>query len=356
MEKFVLASVGNAQLIDQLTGELIADSKTLTESGISFSVTAEDIRGGQANALIAQYFHDSAMTLTLTDALFSLEYLALNVGGTIRTGADNAMTVETVTVTTPNTIQVSATPKPVFSFGTIGWYTISGKEDWSKITFVGNTASVADLPVGTSVCVKYAKEDASAETFTVSSAFIPSQVSLMLTLPLFKATTEATYSSSSKVGEIQVQIPNFILSGASELSLTAGGASTTSLSGNALATFGGASCDSNEGYYANLVKIIYNKDEFDGIKNLVIADSDIDLAKTDTQTLEVYGLYGSGIKAPKLISNSKLTFTSSNSATATVGQHTGVVTAVANGTANIEVTVTTASGKTLVAQAVVTVA
>ena len=46
-QRFILAGVGDIQFFDQGTGDLIVTSKTLTDSGISFSVTAEDIRGGK---------------------------------------------------------------------------------------------------------------------------------------------------------------------------------------------------------------------------------------------------------------------------------------------------------------------
>ena len=353
-ERFILAGVGDIQLFDQSTGEIIVTSKTLTDSGINFSVTAEDIRGGMANAILGKYFHDTAMELTLTDALFSLEYLALNVGGTISASAD-VLTMEQVTTTVADTITVTGTPKEFGNAGTIGWYSIAGKDNWSKITFEGQSATVANLPVGTTVCVKYIATDASAEQFTVSSAFIPDQVHAILTLPLFKSTTgsDAGFTSSSKVGEIQVDIPNFLLAGAQELSLSSSGAATTALSGSALATYTGQEGCSDSGYYAILKQIVYNKDEWADVKAIVIADSDVDLAPAETQTLEVYALY-SGVKAPRLLDNSKLTFTSSADSYAEVGANTGVVTAVADGTANIEVVVT---GHTdLNAMCVVTVA
>ncbi len=44
MSQYILAGVGNIQLFSP-TGDLILTSKTLTDSGISVSVTAEDIRG-----------------------------------------------------------------------------------------------------------------------------------------------------------------------------------------------------------------------------------------------------------------------------------------------------------------------
>ena len=351
--RFILAGVGDIQLFDQATGEIIVTSKTLTDSGINFSVTAEDIRGGKANAILGKYFHDTAMELTLTDALFSLEYLALNVGGTI-TASANVLTTEQVTTAVADTITVTNTPQTFGSVGTIGWYSIAGKDEWTKITFEGKNATVSNLPEGTTVCVKYVYQDASAEQFVVSSAFIPDQCYAILTLPLFKATvgSDASYTSSSKVGEVQVEIPNFLLAGAQELSLSSSGAATTALSGSALASYTGQEgCDA-DGYYAILKQIVYNKDEWADVKAIVIADSDIDLAPAETQTLEVYALY-SGVKAPRLLDNSKLTFTSSDDSYAEVGAHTGVVTAVADGTATIEVVVTDHSDFN--AKAVVTV-
>ena len=128
------------------------------------------------------------------------------------------------------------------------WYRLPSSDSWSKITFnaTTKTASVAGLASGTTVCVKYIHNDASASQFVVSSAFIPDQVHAVLTLPLFKATvgSDSSYTSSSKVGEVQVDIPNFLLAGAQELSLSSSGAATTALSGSALASYtGNEGCD-----------------------------------------------------------------------------------------------------------------
>lgn len=358
MANYVLASVGDVQLFNQNDGSLIVTSKTLTDSGINFSVTEEEIRGGLGNAKISSYFHDSAMGLTLTDALFNMQYLALNVGGEITASAD-VLTIEQVTIATADEIVVTSEPKKFGNIGYIGWYTIAGKDEWNKVVFDPTTkkATVATgtLPADTVVCVKYIKTDAAAEQFVVSSAFIPSQVYAILTLPLFKAGTDssASLTSSSKVGEIQVEIPNFMLAGTQDLSLTAAGAATTSLSGSALVSYTGTEGCDGQGFYAKLKQITFGKSEWADVKAIVVADSDIDLAVGDTQALEVYALYG-GAKAPRLIDNAKLTFTSSATATATVAN--GVVTAVAAGEAVIEVVVTDTAYSSLNAKAVVTVA
>lgn len=353
-QKFVLASVGTAQFFDQSSGDLIVTSKTLVDSGINFSVTAEEIRGGLSNSLLSMYLHDSTMALTMTDSLFCLDYLSLQTGSIIQAGAD-ILTVEQVTTTVANKITVKDTPQKFGQFGVIGWYALSGSDDWTTITFdqETKTANVTDLPQGTTVCVKYTKTDASAEQFTVSSAFIPAQVYAVITLPLFKSGTDSKqFSNSSKVGEIQVEIPNFMFDGAVDLALTSSGATTTPLSGHALTTFTGLEgCDSNDGYYAKLKQVTYNKDEFADVKAIVVADANVELLANEVQTLQIYAIY-SGIKAPKLIDNSKLVFVSSNDTYATVDQ-TGKVEAKAQGSATIEIHVKTK--QSLQTAAVVTV-
>ena len=168
---------------------------------------------------------------------------------------------------------------------------------------------------------------------------------------LFRSDTKQ-YSNSSKVGEVQVEIPNFMFDGNMELALTSAGTTTTPLSGNALATFTGSEgCDSNDGYYAKLKQVTYNKDEFADVKAIVVADANVELLANEVQTLQVYAIY-SGIKAPKLIDNSKLVFVSSNDTYATVDQ-TGKVEAKAQGSATIEIHVKTK--QSLQTAAVVTV-
>lgn len=66
-----LAGVGTAEVFNG--NQLMFRSKSLTDEGWSLGITAEEIRGGAANALLGQYFHDSNLSVTLTDALFDLQ-------------------------------------------------------------------------------------------------------------------------------------------------------------------------------------------------------------------------------------------------------------------------------------------
>lgn len=351
-QKYILAGVGTAELIDKTSGNIVATSKTLVNSGVSFTVTANDVRGGLANKLLGQYFSDATMSITLEDALFDLNYLSLNTGGTISVGGD-IMTTEQVTTTVADTITVTSTPQSFLTLGTIGWYSVAGSETWSKVAFSGSNATVAGLASGTTVCIKYLKEDAVSEQFTVSSTFIPSQCYLLLTLPLFKTGLDTTtYASSSKVGEVQVEVPTYQLSGGQELNLTSSGTATSSISGMALASLSGASSCDSAGDYAYIKKIIFGQDEFANVKAIVVEDSDLDLTVGGTQTLILYKMYFGNI-LPALLENNKVTFTSGTTGVATVSS-AGVVTGVSAGTSTIICVVT---GHTnLVATATVTVA
>ena len=117
-----------------------------------------------ANALLSRYLHDSAMALTLTDALFDFSYMALNVGGTIQTGAD-VLTVEQVTTAEANKITVSETPQKFGNFGVIGWYSVVGEDNWTKITFDADSGTFSD-PNTLSTILKGLGFEASIEQVT----------------------------------------------------------------------------------------------------------------------------------------------------------------------------------------------
>lgn len=349
---YLVAGVGTINLFDPSTNALILTSKTLTEQGLNFGSTAEEARGGMGNALLGKYYHDTQFGLTLTDQLFDLQYLALNCGGGIQATSD-VMTNEQVTITTANTITVSKTPVS-FNGAVVGWAKKSTADDtaYVPITFTGKTASITGAAVGDLYCVKYFYNDISARKFVVNTAYIPAVVRAIATFPLFKAGTSTDqYTSSSQIGEMQIDIPNFQLEGAQELSLSSGGISTASLSGSALSTFSGSGGCSDNGYYATVTEIIYGRGAWDNVVSLAVADSDIDLAVGETQPITVYAIYANGT-TPSIVDNSLLTFTSGQEETATVDA-TGLITAASTGTTNIEIVATDKT--TLSAYAVVTV-
>ena len=350
---YLVAGVGTVQLFDPSTNALILTSKTLTDEGFNFGSTAEEARGGAANALLGKYYHDTVFGLTLTDQLFDLQYLALNCGGAIQAGSD-VMTNEQVVINTANTLAVSKTPV-AFNGAVVGWAKKSTEPDsaYRLVEFTGKQATIDGASVNDVFCVKYFYNDVTARKFVVNTAYIPSTVHAIATYPLFKSgTSTETYTSSSQIGEIQVDIPLFQLEGQQELALTSGGIASASLSGSALSTFSGNGGCTDTGYYAIISEIIYGKSTWDNVVNLAVASSDITLNVSDTQKIKVYAIYSDGT-VPAVVDNSLLTFTSDSDSIAIVNA-SGVVTGQSAGTTNIEVVAT--DKPSLSAYAVVTVA
>ena len=335
MSNYILAGVGTIEAFTQSSTQptKIFTSKTLQESGISISVTAEDIRGGLSNPLLGRYFHDSILEANITDALFNLQYLALNVGGEVVVGGSSLVT-ETVTAGS-GTLTVQGTPVAFGAAGTVGWYTPAGQEDWAPLTFEGKVAT-ASVTSGTDYCVRYNANDAGIQEFVVPSAIIPSEVHLVMTYPLFAGgTSPEAISTSSQVGELIVDIPRFQFAGNVELSLTSSGAATSNLSGSALASYTTANCN-DMGSYGTVKQKIYGGNWYDELTTIAVDGGNFSIANGATKTLKVIGIFKNGTG---VLDNSKLTFTSSASSTASV-TNAGVVTGAATGSANITITVT----------------
>jgi hypothetical protein len=341
MERYILAGVGTIEGFTQsdTQPQKIFTSTTLQEAGLNTSVTAEDIRGGLSNPLLGRYFHDSLLESTITDALFDLSYIALNVGGDIVVGGDSLVN-ESITVSTAGQITVVGTPVAFGNAGTVGWYTIEGQENWNPITFSGKTATVEGLTVGTKVCVRYNAHDNGLKQFTIPSNVIPSEIHLVMTYPLFAASANVnTLSTSSQVGELVVDIPRFQLNGSVELSMTSSGAATSNLSGSALAVNDTVNC-TDMGRYGTVKLKAFGGNWYDSLIAMAVDGADVALAVDETSTLSVIGIYqDNGSSMTGKLSNDTLTFTSGNDEIATVTSG-GVVTGISAGTTTIDINVT----------------
>lgn len=357
----LLAGVMNANFYDS-DGNLILSSKTLMESGITFSITAEEARGGEGNALLGRYYHTSSFGLTLTDQVFNLKYLALNCGGAITAGAD-VITEEEITITEAGKITVNGTPTAVDNLGTIGWYRLQTNDDSSfqKITFIGKVASVEGLVVGTKVCVKYTIVNDAARKFRVNTQFIPSVVRAELIGKLFRTGNSGMSSGTgdngmenlSQIGTVIVKVPQFQFDGNVTLNLTSTTNASVPLTGQALANYTG-SCNS-QGWYAEIIEVPFTGGPWTNVNKIAVAGGVIKLKSGEFATLEVWRTFNDGTKADK-VRNSLLTFTAETGKTSvfTVTAD-GVVTAGSTaGTGFIEVIATDQPELKSIAQITVT--
>lgn len=334
--------LAGAATVDMLVGDqLIATATTLLDSSITVGSTAEEVRGGPGAKLLGKYYHTSTFDINLTDVLFKLEYFAFQTGSAIQQIAD-VFTSEQVTLGAGGSGTITGTPAVYQSYGTIGWAAKPGSDAYQKITFTEKAFTVAGAKEGDIYCVKYISTDNAARQITVSSSFIPSEVTLVMTANLYRAggRGENDVNNSSKIGIVQVLVPRFQFNGSMELSMTSTGVANSPIAGSALDN-PSADC-SDGGYYAIITEQLSGSSWYDNVFALAIEDSDIELATTTgTATLSVYALplNGAAFKPPY----EDLTFTSAANGTATVTQE-GVVTGVAQGSTTVTVSIKNKAG------------
>ena len=341
MRKF-LASVGSAKWLGRKDGKLyhIADIKTLTESTLSFSSSMEEVRAGEGAQLYGRFNHSAGMTITLTDAMFDLDYIAQQVGAEIGHGG-TAFTTSEQFENAGATVTLTHTPGKLGESCGLNAYIVwvrpagcAADDDDCKIVTLDEPTTTITVPEelrGQTICVDYLVENAANQIIKIASNFVPSEGVLIITTKLFAADSNA--ETGKPVGTITIKIPRFQLDGTFDLSMAMTSAASFNLNGTALAVSDGT-CD-GKGIYAEIVEVDYNRSFLDGLKMIAF---DPETVKTNEAPV-VYGLYGNS--TPAVLDNGDLTFTpalTGGKITATSGTLKVVVTGHTNFTDNCEIT------------------
>lgn len=330
MKKF-LVSTADVYGYDS-NDNLLFVGKTLLDSSIETTLSNTDVRAGKGNQLQYIYYHTAEMNITINEAQFSLEFLALNTGSSIVTGG-NIWKEESVEVVNGAGL-VAGTPIAVATQTIYGWVT---KEDGTveRVTFGGSNFTLADTTYNGTVCVRYYNYDASARQITINADMLPSTVRLVMEAQL--CSSEAT---TNKIGTVQIEVPRASMTGSFTLSMTSDGVAQTPLSVRALAsTVNGGGCNGNRPVYARISEKIDGANWYDGVIALAIEGGDFEIAVDGTKKLQVYAIKNDG-SAAFLAPINEITFSSDAIAKAKV--ENGVVTGVSAGNATIKASVTNA--------------
>ena len=317
-----LAGVGRALLFKG--NDLIGVAKTLTESTFDFSITAEDVRGGQGNGLLGRYFHDSNMQVTLVDAMFDLQYMALSLGVNLESGG-LSVKEEELAVGVDGAVTVSETPV-AFSGSMIGWYKKPSDTEWSIGTFTGSKMAVSGGSQNDAYCVKYFYINENARSITIKSQYVPAELHVVIMNDLYSGDV-GSQSDATRYGRLITDIPRLQMDGNQTLNLTATSAATINLTGSALAVLSGDTCEEDP-YYGTMTEEIYGAKWQDDVVALAVENSDIELAKSASETLIVRAVFGAGMASQRK-DNSNFTFsvvtTPASTATGTNVDTKGVV-------------------------------
>lgn len=327
-----IAGVGNATLFD---GErLVASANTLIDSGITIGLSFEDIRAGMGNKLYGRYAHTSTFDLKLTDAMFNLEYLAMNTGSDISLGGDVMIDEE---LTSANKkIKLSQTAVAIAGNTIYAYAKKSGTDNVYDKYAVSEDNEIEVKEDGT-YCIRYMYTNDLASRMIINANFIPKTLTLILEANLYSGGS-CDIETSTLAGKVTIKVPRFMLNGSQELSLTASGVANTSIEGTALAS-GCAGC-SGDGVYAEIIQVMANRTLENGFSGIVVEDATREASKGDKLELNVYACPVDA--APIKLSNDQITVAASGTGYTYAN---GIVTIADSATGTVTVEVSAFDGK-----------
>lgn len=334
--------------------QLIGIGKTLSDTTFNTSITAEEVRGGPGNLLYGQYFHDSSLTVSITDAMFNLRYVAANLGVDVTKGGitvyESGKAGEAVT--TPGQIALTNTPV-AFDGSVIGWYKKPADDNWSVATINGETMLVPGAIAGESYCIKYFYQNENAESITIKAQFVPKVLHLVLINDLYSGSAADVAASTSKYGRLITDIPNFQLDGNVNLAWAATSAATVPLNGKALAYDESTSCEEDP-VYGTMTQEVFGAKWQDDVIALAIENADMELANNGSEQLIVRAVFGGNIASQRKDAANFTFAVATGSATYIDVDNTGKVTAKAAGTGYVTVTLKENTAIQAVAEVTVT--
>lgn len=325
--------------------QLIGVGKTLSDTTFDASITGEEVRGGPGNLLYGKYFHDSNLNIQITDVMFNLQYVAASLGVDVNQGGvalyESAKAGETVATGGKITLTNTAV---AFDGAILAWYKKPADDDWTVATVSDNAITIPSAVAGDHYCVKYFYQNLNAKSITIKAQYVPKTLHLVLINDLYSGDVANVAASTSKYGRLITDIPQYQLDGSQNLAWSATSTATVSLNGSALALDDSSSCEEDP-IYGTMTQEIFGAKWQDDVKAVAVANADLELAKSATETLQVYAVFGGGV-ASRMMDNSNFKFAVESGTSATVAENTGVITATTTaGNTVISVTLNGADGQ-----------
>lgn len=282
MKKFIV-SVGEVILRNIATKEVIAIGTTAVDTSFALTATKTDVRGGVGNGILFSYVSERSFDVTITQASFNKEVLALNAGSLIQTGTIEYLYTECVELDASG--EATLTKVPIGNVTAI-------KPDDIKVTItpVGSTITIAGGANLAPVWVTY-MTSGTAESVLIGSNTPPSMVELFYT-------TEVRDETNAVVELMQIYVPKFQLSGNYTMTFNANGVANEAIEGTAMLSSAGG-CELS-GIYARIAWLDVSGSTASSFSLIAATPSDWDFsaaALPQTKQIEVLGIPGDGIRA-----------------------------------------------------------
>ena len=313
-----LVSVAEVKFFDPITDYELGSAFALTDSGISSDMQSAEVRGGFMNQLLFDIKHTRSFSINFTSATFKPIYLAFQTGTNIVVGAKDVYVFNDCVTATDGALTLSQTPVgPVNIILPDGTIVDVAKPDSASITL----GSDVD---GECIC-SYAYSNAQVSNIAINADTQPKTVKAVMHV--------RAQEQDGTIGTYEIVIPRLKFTGTIDFSFTADGVSSTNISGTALSYTDAGSCGQQK--YADWTFIPDTATIVDPIA-IASVPSKISLVVGQTMTPAIYAIRG-GLYSNELLTD-KLTFTSSSTGVASVGETTGLISAIEAGNTNITVT------------------
>ena len=303
---------------------LACTGTTNLNTSVEVSMQEQNVNAGKGNKLVYSFKYGRELNVTLEAANWDVRYIAANTGSKIAEGLTDVYKLGECVQLTSGIGVLSAKP--------IGQVAIE-LSDGNIITVDADDTSIDLTAFGlTNESVKATYQyNRVAKSITIDADTAPGVFRLVLD-------AERHNNRVGKVGSIQIIVPSYQPSGNFTMNFTPDGVASTNIDGKALAVEGDK-CADGSAVYA-YVKEFDDTASAVSVTEIAATPATINLDHSDTSTtatISVVGLKGA-LYAPIELDNADCTFTSDHPEYATVGEHDGVVTAVAAGTVKITVT------------------
>lgn len=288
---------------------------TSLNTSLSVSMEDQEITGGKGNKTLYKYKYGRKLAPSIEMAQWNLAYIAANVGSTIFEGLQDVFVVAEPVVLTKGAGTLKKLP-----VGKVFVEYADGSTE--EITPDGSTITVGDTDGKVMATYQYRTNGKRVTVDAESTPFVGRLV----------MSADKHNNRKGKVGEVQIEVPSFQLNGTFDITLEAGGNTTSKLEGDALAAEDDSCTDG--AVYAYITEIPSVESSV-AVSDLAVTPGVITLAVNETKPLQVIGIRG-GLYSNVDIDTAECTIASSESSIATV--ENGIVTGVSTGTAYISVT------------------
>ena len=306
--------VSTADVAFLVNGQLAFTGTTSLNTSISVSMEDQEITGGKGNKTLYKYKYGRKLAPSIEMAEWNLAYIAANVGSTVFEGLKDVFAVaECVTLTNGvGTLNKVPTGKVFVE-----------KADGTTVEVepVGSTITVGNLNGKVLATYQY---NTTVKRVTIDAESTPLVGELIMT-------ADKHNNKKGKVGEVQIDIPSFQLSGTFDISLEASGTTTTKLDGDALAVEGASCADGSVYAYISEIPSVASSV---AVNDLAVTPAVINIAVDEEKKLNIIGIKG-GLYSNVSIDAKDCVISSDEPSKATVTD--GVVKGVQAGTTYINV-------------------